>query len=332
MRIHGIDALRRLITEAVPIADDGFQPFLDALNTPRVEPLSLGIPWLENHLIPVRPEFMVIGGQAGHGKSTIVQFLLYSLLHKNPELKASIFHGEGDKHILVERARKFYAGVVMPKVFDETFQRDRDLWVNDKLAFINSPQDVMPTFDWLLGTMERQALHRGRTVFVIDPWNEIILAKPVGQSTTEHVAECIIRMKKLADRHKLILIVAHHVAKPSDFNHPPNRYHLSDSQHWANKADHIVLVWKPNESAEATHINVAKSKDFDRMGRPGEVWVEMVRDTFTFRTVDDPRAKKPTVEERKANAEKAAAEAMDRPASPDPSGGGSSANGHPSFD
>ena len=142
--------------------------------------------------------------------------------------------------------------------------------MRDNFALIRPAQDEMPTFDWLLWAMERHALDYGHGVFMVDPWNEIMHDRDVRKSMTDHVGECIIRMKRLADRLGLILIVVHHVAKPKEPGKKPERYSLADSAHWVNKADHVVMVWRdPDEQSKVT-INVAKSKDHNLLGAPGE--------------------------------------------------------------
>lgn len=278
LRAGGTEAVRALADAAQPVKSDGFIDFIEAeRQSGQTRVYSTGIAFLEPHIKLVRPEFIVVGGQAGHGKSSITQALLFSILATNHDFRASIFHGEGEKAIPVQRAKKFWRGrhwTNTPSI-TEQMQRDRDAWIKDKLAYISPPQDELPTFEWLMWAMEQQALYRRRNVFVVDPWNEIIHERTKGVSTTDYVGDCIIRMKRLADRLGLILIVSHHVTKPKDGDRPPSRYDLADSAHWANKADHVILAWKPREGANQTRVEIAKSKDYATMGVPGTVWVTL---------------------------------------------------------
>lgn len=280
-------AVRDLVEKARPLKDDGFTPFMDAFKATRVPPVfECGLDFLEPHLKLTSPEFFVIGGRAGEGKSTAIQVLVFELCWAHG-WRASIFHGEGSRLIPVQRAMRFWYR--RTKTARGEGKAERDAWINDKLAFIAPPQDQAPTFEWLLWAMERQALYRGVKVFVVDPWNEILLNVPKNQNKTDAVAEAIIQMKRLADRHGLILIVGHHCRIPRE-DRPPNKYDLSDSQHWANKADHVMLVWRPYEDVNAVRLHVEKSKDHETMGRPGSVWVQYVPNGAQLVTVPDPIA------------------------------------------
>lgn len=284
----GSDGLRSVIDNCQPAKSDGFLPFSVAIREKRPEVLSVGIPALNRHLKLSRPEFLVVGGQSGHGKSTITQVLLLNFLCENPNLRVSIFHGEGHRAIPVARAFKWWRHTFNQNTGDPEVQAERNKWLDDRLAFIAPPQDTPPTFEWLLWAMERHALHRKRDIFVVDPWNEILHSRDMRKSFTDHTGECIIKMKSLADRYRLILIVTHHVAKPKERDRPPNRYDLADSAHWVNKADHVVLAWKPKEGENATRIEIAKSKDHDILGEPGVAWFALNSDRFSLDPIQPP--------------------------------------------
>lgn len=291
---HGADALRAMIEGAVPVMSDGYLDFIEAEKfLPTIKALKCGIPFLDDHFKPVCPSLIVIGGQGGHGKSTITQAVLYSMLYANPHLKASIFHAEGDKKIPVKRARLFWKGVVNPLHMTTVQIAERDTWIKERLAFISPPQGEMPTFKWLIKAMEHQALYRKRNVFVIDPWNQV-LHDTGRQSKTDYIGDRIYDLKRLAETYRLIIIVAHHTTKAVDPRQPPGRYDLADSAHWVNAADHQIMVWKPYEDQNATRVEIVKSKDHETMGRPGEAWVTLRGDkyeAFTINKVNDPRPK-----------------------------------------
>ncbi|WP_296205022.1 LAGLIDADG family homing endonuclease [uncultured Hyphomicrobium sp.] len=214
--------------------------------------------------------------------STITQAILYNLLWANEGLRASIFHAEGDKTIPIVRAKKFWKGKANPAFMSAESMAKRDAWLADRLAFISPPQGQLPTFEWLLWAIERQALYRKRNVFVIDPWNQIVHKIGPRASKTDYVGECIYELKRLCDRYGLIMIVAHHTTKAIDPRTPPSRYDLADSAHWVNASDHVLLGWKPDESENITRLEIAKSKDHEKMGTPGHVWVGLDAPTFAI--------------------------------------------------
>jgi hypothetical protein len=296
LKKHGRAGVRDLITGLKPVKDDGFVTFSEALKTTTpLKPLNHGIAFLRPHFRPVRPSFIVVGSQANHGKSSCIQALVYNLLWANPDLKASFYFAEGDRSIPPGRAMSFWRGIVNPVQFTDQHKREREFWVGDRLAYIKPPQDQPPTFEWLMWAMERQVLARGRNVFVIDPWNQVLHTANF-RSKTDYIGDCIYQMKRLADRHNLILIVAHHTTKEIDEHKPPNRYQLADSAHWVNAADHVLMLWRKPGEVDRTRLEVAKSKDFHVMGTPGTVWVRL-GDPFNLSQALDPNAPKDNLEE-----------------------------------
>jgi len=288
LKQHGEHAVADLINKARPVWDDGYIDFIEAERTiAPLKPLKCGIPFLEKHFAPIRPSLIVIGGQAGHGKSTITQVLAMNLIWANPGIKGSIFHAEGDRTIPVQRAKKFWKGKVKPRWMQDPEKAARDAWIAEHLAYIRPPKGQPPTFEWLIRAMEHQALFRKRNLFVLDPWNQIVL--DMGrQSKTDYIGDRIYDIKRLSEDLGLIVIVAHHTVKAVDPRQPPNRYALADSAHWVNAADHLLLAWKPHEDKNATRLDVAKSKDHEKMGVPGSVWVTLQGEYFELTLTADP--------------------------------------------
>lgn len=275
LRKFGAEVLGHVIDNAAPCGESSYLPFSAGLKMGKPKQYFTGIEFLNNHLVLSEPEFCIVGGPASSGKSTIIQNILVNLLHHNQNLRASVFHGEGHMSIPSKRVATWYRYNINGNTGDPEVQDARDRWMDERLSFICPGGNQMPTFEWLMRAMEKHALQHNRNVLVIDPWNEIIQGKSVNQSTTEYTGECIIRMKRLADRLGLILIVGHHIAKPREPGKPPTKYDLMDSSHWANKADHVVLTWKPEAAANKTRIEVAKSKDHELLGVPGSLWVSL---------------------------------------------------------
>lgn len=292
---YGEDQLRKIIDEATPAGDDGSLPWLEHVaNMPKMDPLPCGIPCLGDHFRPVRPSFIVVGGQAGAGKSTVIQALTFNLAWANG-LKVSLFHAEGDPGIVTKRMRRFWLGKMDPTHLREGFeQRAREQWIADTFRGMSPPRGEVPDFEWLLWSIERQA-KMGSSVVCVDPWNQIINSIPRGATKTDVIGDCIRRMKILSQRHNLILIVGHHVTKMMDIHRPPNGYELEGSAHWMNAADHLLMVWKPNTKENRVRLEVVKSKDHATMGKPGHVWCGMPEKVFDLqpRAIPDSQLGKP---------------------------------------
>jgi len=290
LQIFGEAAARKLIEDAKPADDDGFIDFLQASETMSYTPmLKPGIPYLEPHFKPPKTGLIIVGGQAGHGKSTIAQQLLLNIVWANTGTRASIYHGEGDKKIVADRAARFWKQKAAPLHVGEPEKHQRREWLCDTMAFMVPQQGAMPTFEWLIRSIERQALGRKRTAFLIDPWNQIVLQPPKGMNLTDYIGECIFRMKRMSEELGILLMIAHHTTKSMDPTKPPNRYDLAGSAHWVNAADHLLLAWKPREDQNCTRLEVAKSKDHDRYGVPGSVWVTIEPDIFRMNSAIPPQ-------------------------------------------
>lgn len=52
---------------------------------------------------------------------------------------------------------------------------------------------------------------------------------------------------------------------------------------WANKCDHGLIIHRDKPGNLTTHVKIAKSKDFSRMGVPGTVDMEFIPDQSYFR-------------------------------------------------
>lgn len=275
---HDVAGVRALVDEAQPLKSDGFTPLTD-IDGRQPRTYSTAMPFLDPHLQLIRPEFFVIGGAAGAGKSSVAQAIVFGLCWQHG-WRASLFAGEGAPSVVLTRAKSFWRGVSNADTREPEVQHERDAWIRDHLAFIKPPQDELPTFEWFMWAIEQQALRRRRDVFLLDPWNQVIKQRPVGISVTDWTGEAIMRLMNLGKRHNLVLIVVHHIKKPEDPRRLPSPYDLADSAHWYNASDHCLIVHRPDESKNRTQLWVAKSKDHGFMGVPGKVWANLQSSPF----------------------------------------------------
>lgn len=148
-------------------------------------------------------------------------------------------------------------------------------WIREHLGYIIPHQDDVIDFEYVVRKIHHAVMAHGVTIFLIDPWNQVLMSKRSGQSTTEYVNECIMRLKRLAKRLNIIIAVAHHIRKP-DGEQEPTEYDLADSAHWANGSDHVLLVHMPDKKINKTRVWVPRSKNFETMGRPGGRMVAFV--------------------------------------------------------
>jgi len=296
LRIHGSEYLYDIIDNAEPLERGGFIP-LTKIEEPPISVFSTGLPFIDAMIKPAVPSLMVIGGEANHGKSTFAQMLAFNLVGNNlltknnaladSRFRVAMFHGEGAKEIVVKRARNFMrarAKGVQPSVIDA--------WIDKHFGFIKPDAGENPSFEWLLEEMQRARLVHGCTVFIVDPWNQIDVARRSHESETEKTRDVIKALHRMANRLGLFLIVVHHVAKRRQDDGPPDKYALSGSQHWANAPDYVVMIWKEEADADFSNVIVHKVKEFGLMGRPGNRWIKYDNDRFTMTDAGPDRESK----------------------------------------
>jgi hypothetical protein len=81
----------------------------------------------------------------------------------------------------------------------------------------------------------------------------------------------------------LLIIVAHPRIMRDDAR--PGLYDISGSNQWWAKADHGVIIYRPDAASNLVSLTVAKCKDQETMGKPGEVALQFLRDHCDFRFV-----------------------------------------------
>jgi twinkle protein len=129
-----------------------------------------------------------------------------------------------------------------------------------------SAQDVCKhTEDWLtLG---------GPSGLVIDPWNELEHWRPGNMSETEYVSKTLSEVRQWARRTGVhVWIIAHpQKMKREDGILPvPRPDMISGSQHWWNKADACITIFrdftKPDASEIEVHVQKCRFKHVGKIG------------------------------------------------------------------
>lgn len=120
---------------------------------------------------------------------------------------------------------------------------------------------------------------------VIDPWNELEHRRPSNLSETEYVSQTLSVIRQWARDSKVhVWIVAHpQKMRKEDGKLPiPRPDMISGSQHWWNKADCCITVWRDMEShSHDVDIYVQKVR-FKHIGRQGLVTLSYDRVTGRY--------------------------------------------------
>lgn len=155
-------------------------------------------------------------------------------------------------------------------------------WINQRFGIIEPSEDVGHSVAEILeeadGVLkERRATKRG---LVLDPWNELEHWRPQGMTETEYVSKTLAVIRRWARRTEThVWLVAHpkNVAREGGKLPIPRLDHVSGSQHFWNKSDCGLTVWRELESpSDDVEIHVSKVR-FKHIGRPGMARLGWVR-------------------------------------------------------
>ncbi|WP_051346262.1 DnaB-like helicase C-terminal domain-containing protein [Bradyrhizobium sp. th.b2] len=204
-------------------------------------------------------QFVIATGVPNVGKSTLMNqaAVLMAKKHKWP---IAIFSGEKDVkpflgHELMtaflEKPRKDWS-------FEE--KQRAEAFVERYFQFIDYDEsaDFEIDVDFLLERAATAVFRDGVKMLLIDPWNELEHNRPMNVSLTEYVGKMIKKLKRFAKQFGVCVVVVAHPTKLAA-DQKPGLYNISDSAHWANKADLGVVVHSGDpEDPYAREIDICK--------------------------------------------------------------------------
>lgn len=285
LRIYGERGVVAAINTAQWIVGNVYK-MADIPSAPEAEPYDSGFPGLKDHYRLRLGDFCVVTGIPSMGKTAWVDDIVcrMALRHKWPVCIASFEQSSTD---LRRMMRSWYCGCREIDIDDES--RDKaDQWINEMFSFIVPDDESIPSLPWVMERMAAAALRFNSRLFVIDPWNELEHDRPDGMSLTEYIGASIRELKAFARKYETHVIVVSHPMKMrrEDGKYPiPTLYDISDSAHWANKADIGVVVHRKEDH---TIIRIAKSRYHQQIGTPGDVQVKYIWQRATYELADAP--------------------------------------------
>jgi twinkle protein len=121
---------------------------------------------------------------------------------------------------------------------------------------------------------------------IIDPWNELEHLRPRDISETEYIAQTLSSVRAWARMHGVhVWLVAHpQKLKRDDAGvlPVPRPDAISGSQHWWNKADVAITVWRDlGKQNDETDVHIWKVR-FKHIGSPGKVTLRYDRVTGVY--------------------------------------------------
>lgn len=250
-----------------------------------------GWPCLDKHYTVAPGQFTVITGWPGSGKSEWLDAVLINLSRQG--WKFAIFSPENqpvELHIakLMEKlaGKPFGHGPTERLSEDELNEYSDEL--EQSFGFIEArgdsaltAQDVIDAATPFLSRFE--GAKRG---LVIDPWNELEHWRPRELSETEYVSKTLSTVRNWARRNKVhVWIVAHpQKMRREDGKLPiPRPDMISGSQHWWNKGDVCITVYRDFDKMDSQDVDVYVQKvRFKHIGRPGFVTLKYDRITGRY--------------------------------------------------
>jgi twinkle protein len=277
---RGVEILMNMIAEARPIVPSRLVKFSDIPIVKR-EAVVSGWSELNPHLRIVRPELMVITGPPGDGKTQFGTALGCNLAHFH-KWPGAIIQFEDDVERNREDLIRFWCGkhgiaLSIDRGPTEAEKLQACEWIDRMFRTISPNEDlddVAIDLEWLRSNIGEAATRHGSRWVLIDPWNELEHAFAKGQTEAQYLNDAVRGLKRLARRYQiLIMIVAHpHAAGGQTTDIADwSLYNIAGGAVWNNKADHGIVVLRPDKEDAVSIIKISKSKRHSTMGRPGAV-------------------------------------------------------------
>ncbi len=264
---YGLVGVSETINRATWMQVDGVYAMGDLPPAVEAQGYRNGMGGLDDNYILRRGDFCVVTGIPGHGKSTFLNDLACTMALKYGWRTAfASFEQSPQTDHKRNLQNWFYAATGIGK------SSEADKWINENFRFIVPSDDDTPNLDWVLARCAMAVMQHNCEMIIIDPWNEIDHCKGFNESLTEYTGNAIKKFKRMAKRLNVHLIVAAHPAKMKKEDGiyvPPSLYDISDSAHWANKADVGISVYRPSPSVNRTEIAVLKARYWGINGRVG---------------------------------------------------------------
>ena len=261
-------------------ADYYLSEVLDLWNSGLPGGFKTGWPALDKHYTVAPGQLTVLTGWPGSGKSEWLDHLLINLAQQ--DWKFAIYSAENQPvqlHIskLMEKIARmpFGAGPNERIPYAALVDYVQELAAN--FHFISPKLNTIPLHKIVAASAQYLLAEDGKKPgLVIDPWNELEHARPKTKSETEYISESLSYLRNWARSNGVHVWLVAHPAKQKrgdDGKLPvPTPDMISGSQHWWNKADCALSVWRDMNDLVSRETSVFIQKiRFKNIGIPGEV-------------------------------------------------------------
>jgi twinkle protein len=158
-------------------------------------------------------------------------------------------------------------------------------WLGERVAFMDVGDDALDIGQIIeQAELHFEAAQAEKRALVIDPWNELRHMRNAGETETEYISQALGYVRRWArSRHVHVFIVAHPAKQPRDNGKlpVPKPDMIAGSQHWWNKADQCITIWRDYDTEQDVQVHVQKVR-FKHHGRVGMVTLQYDRVTGRY--------------------------------------------------
>lgn len=252
-----------------------------------------GFPSLDRHYTVVPGQVTVITGWPGSGKSEFLDALLVNLMHQG--WHAAIYSPENQP--LELHAAKFLEKLLgkpfghgpTERMTEREVERTLVEVMAGRFVFARVPVDGALSPAKVIETCEPWLLAQsGPRALVMDPWNELEHWRPKDVNESEYVSMTLQRVRTWARFHAIHVFMVAHPQKmrrdPTSNKLPvPTLDMISGSQHWWNKADCGICIYRDPANPDSPDVDVCVQKiRFKHVGKPGIVVLKYDRVTGRY--------------------------------------------------
>lgn len=260
-------------------------------------------------IIPICPGHISFWtGIAGHGKSTLLNAVMWSIADKEG---VKIAHGAFESTPQREYLQDFIAFHTGFPVGDVAQSKDKIMaardWVEDHIVFLNSDGYAAPksdewidaTLDWFINAATTAVVRHGCRIIILDPWSQIDHERENHEREDEYIRRALKRLKIFARAFDVHVAVVAHPTKPhrdkDGLYVMPEGYEISGAAHWYNFADLGVTVHRdppiidlgdgergPDPKSSRVLIRVWKVKFHRVMNPTGDAYASLQRNTGRY--------------------------------------------------
>jgi twinkle protein len=290
---HGHDKVREVISNAKPYPLDGvftakdlWNQVVDVYKNGYPEATYIDIGEMYDYVKYRTKRLYLFTGIPNHGKSVFVDFVSVKLMLQG--WKSMIYSPETERVEHISRqveqltGKSFFQKTLTMQMMDEA----RDFLSENCYYLLTEDRNL--NIDEIIDAATTYVMRFGVKVLIIDPFNTVEYdLKDYSGDMNKYIGSVLDRLKYFAKKYDVLVAVVAHphkmpIVQTGDFKgqyEVPKPYNVSDSQHWFNKPDVCITIYKRklDEGFYETEVHVQKIKH-KTLGKVGVFKLNFDRD------------------------------------------------------